>query len=51
MKKIADGKSIDWSTGEALAIGSLMYQGHNVRISGEDVGRGKHIINSQESID
>lgn len=23
-----------------MAIGSLMYQGHNVRISGEDVGRG-----------
>lgn len=31
---------IDWSTAEALAIGSLMVQGHSVRISGEDVGRG-----------
>lgn len=31
---------IDWSTAEALAIGSLMCQGYNVRISGEDVGRG-----------
>lgn len=31
-----------------MAIGSLMYQGHNVRLSGEDVGRGtfshRHIM-------
>lgn len=40
MKKLENGVKIDWSTAEALAIGSLMYQGHNVRISGEDVGRG-----------
>jgi probable 2-oxoglutarate dehydrogenase E1 component DHKTD1 len=40
IKKLAEGKGIDWATGEALAIGSLMYQGHNVRLSGEDVGRG-----------
>lgn len=40
LKKLAEGNKIDWATAEALAIGSLMYQGHNVRISGEDVGRG-----------
>uniref|UniRef100_A0A336KE13 CSON006636 protein n=1 Tax=Culicoides sonorensis TaxID=179676 RepID=A0A336KE13_CULSO len=40
MKKIIDGVNIDWATAEALAFGSLMYQGHNVRISGEDIGRG-----------
>lgn len=40
MKKIIDGVKIDWATAEALAFGSLMYQGHNVRLSGEDVGRG-----------
>lgn len=40
MTRIDSGERIDWSTAEALAIGSLMYQGHNVRISGEDVGRG-----------
>lgn len=40
MKRLDSGEKIDWSTAEALAIGSLMYQGHNVRISGEDVGRG-----------
>lgn len=31
---------IDWATAEAMAIGSLLYQGFNVRISGQDVGRG-----------
>lgn len=40
MKKIIDGVKIDWATAEALAFGSLMYQGHNVRLSGEDIGRG-----------
>lgn len=40
LSKLELGTKIDWSTAEALAIGSLMYQGHNVRISGEDVGRG-----------
>ncbi|XP_054725087.1 probable 2-oxoglutarate dehydrogenase E1 component DHKTD1 homolog, mitochondrial [Anastrepha obliqua] len=39
-KRLDAGEKIDWSTAEALAIGSLMYQGHHVRISGEDVGRG-----------
>ncbi|KAL9899955.1 putative 2-oxoadipate dehydrogenase complex component E1 homolog isoform 2-T2 [Glossina fuscipes fuscipes] len=38
--KLNAGEKIDWSTAEALAIGSLMYQGNNVRLSGEDVGRG-----------
>lgn len=40
LKKLAEGTKIDWATAEAMAIGSIMYQGHNVRISGEDVGRG-----------
>lgn len=40
IKRLENGSRIDWATAEALAIGSLMYQGHNVRISGEDVGRG-----------
>uniref|UniRef100_A0A1A9WZ17 Transketolase-like pyrimidine-binding domain-containing protein n=1 Tax=Glossina brevipalpis TaxID=37001 RepID=A0A1A9WZ17_9MUSC len=38
--KLNAGEKIDWSTAEALAIGSLMYQGYNIRLSGEDVGRG-----------
>lgn len=40
LRKIENGKALDWSTAEALAIGSLLYQGYNVRISGQDVGRG-----------
>ncbi|RNA23119.1 putative 2-oxoglutarate dehydrogenase E1 component DHKTD1 mitochondrial [Brachionus plicatilis] len=40
LERIRDGKKIDWSTAEALAIGSLISQGYNVRISGQDVGRG-----------
>lgn len=31
---------IDWATAEALAWGSLMREGHDIRISGQDVGRG-----------
>lgn len=40
LKKLENAIKIDWSTAETFAIGSLMYQGHNVRFSGEDVGRG-----------
>ncbi|PSN50780.1 putative 2-oxoglutarate dehydrogenase E1 component DHKTD1 [Blattella germanica] len=40
LNKLNDGTNIDWATAEALAFGSLMYQGFNVRISGQDVGRG-----------
>ncbi|XP_077997960.1 2-oxoadipate dehydrogenase complex component E1-like [Glandiceps talaboti] len=39
-KKIEEGSNIDWATAEAMAVGSLLYQGFNVRISGQDVGRG-----------
>lgn len=39
-KKLNTGEKIDWATAEAMAFGSLMYQGYNVRLSGEDVGRG-----------
>src|SRR5262249_53559133 len=31
---------IDWSLGEALAYGTLLLEGRNVRVSGQDVGRG-----------
>ncbi|XP_076247619.1 2-oxoadipate dehydrogenase complex component E1 isoform X1 [Calliopsis andreniformis] len=40
LNKINSGDHLDWATAEALAIGSLLYQGYNVRISGQDVGRG-----------
>ncbi len=31
---------IDWSTGEMLAIGSLLLEGHPVRLAGQDTRRG-----------
>nr|XP_003706992.1 PREDICTED: probable 2-oxoglutarate dehydrogenase E1 component DHKTD1 homolog, mitochondrial isoform X1 [Megachile rotundata] len=40
LNKINNNERLDWATAEALAIGSLLYQGYNVRISGQDVGRG-----------
>lgn len=40
VKKLMSGTGIDWATAEALAIGSLLYQGYQVRFSGQDVGRG-----------
>jgi len=39
LKKLEAGEGLDWGICEALAIGSLLYQGFNVRISGQDVGR------------
>nr|XP_020515663.1 probable 2-oxoglutarate dehydrogenase E1 component DHKTD1, mitochondrial [Labrus bergylta] len=40
LQKLEDGTKLDWSTAEALAFGSLLSQGFNIRISGQDVGRG-----------
>jgi 2-oxoglutarate dehydrogenase E1 component len=37
---IESGEGIDWATGEALAFGSLLLEGHRVRFSGEDTQRG-----------
>ncbi|KIJ67496.1 hypothetical protein HYDPIDRAFT_108286 [Hydnomerulius pinastri MD-312] len=39
-KTVEEGRSIDWSTAEALAFGSLMLEGTHVRVSGQDVERG-----------
>ncbi|KZF24844.1 E1 subunit of 2-oxoglutarate dehydrogenase [Xylona heveae TC161] len=40
-KKMCDeGKGIDMPTAEALALGSLVAEGHHVRVSGQDVERG-----------
>ncbi len=37
---IETGEGIDWATGEALAFGGLLLDGHRVRLSGEDCQRG-----------
>src|SRR3546814_18958013 len=37
---IETGKYIDWATAEALAFGTLLVEGHPVRLSGQDTNRG-----------
>ncbi len=37
---IDKGEGIDWATGEALAFGSMVAEGHPVRLSGQDCERG-----------
>ncbi|MDP1839501.1 MAG: 2-oxoglutarate dehydrogenase E1 component [Reyranella sp.] len=39
-KTIDTGQDIDWSTGEALAFGTLLFEGTPVRLTGQDSGRG-----------
>jgi len=39
-KMFDTGEGIDWSTAEALAFGSLLTEGHAVRLSGQDSERG-----------
>lgn len=39
-KMIDTGEGIDWATGEALAFGTLLLEGHPVRLSGQDSERG-----------
>ncbi|KAF7669870.1 hypothetical protein LDENG_00128660 [Lucifuga dentata] len=40
LNKLEEGTKLDWSTAEAMAFGSLLCQGFNIRLSGQDVGRG-----------
>ena len=35
-----DDGTVDWATGEMLAMGSLLLEGHPIRLSGQDVRRG-----------
>ena len=40
-QEIAEGKRpVDWATAELAAFGSLAIEGHSVRLSGQDCGRG-----------
>ena len=39
-KSVKDGVGIDWGTGESLAWATLLSEGHNIRLSGQDAQRG-----------
>ena len=39
-KMFETGEGIDWATGEALAFGTLVLDGHKIRLSGQDCERG-----------
>ena len=38
--EMLDEGTVDWSTGEMLAFGSLLLDGHPIRLAGQDVRRG-----------
>ncbi|RHZ39627.1 hypothetical protein DYB26_014616, partial [Aphanomyces astaci] len=40
LRAVETGARVDWATAEALAFGSLLAQGVNVRLSGQDCERG-----------
>ena len=55
-KKLTDEKKqVDWAAAELLAYGSILLDGHNVRLSGEDVKRGtfthRHVVITDENND
>ncbi len=52
---IESGEGIDWATAEALAFGTLVTDGHPVRLSGQDVERGtfsqRHSVLNDQQVD
>ncbi|MBO9618558.1 MAG: 2-oxoglutarate dehydrogenase E1 component [Niabella sp.] len=40
VKLLDTEQKVDWATGELMAFGSLLLEGHDIRMSGQDVGRG-----------
>lgn len=53
LNAIESGEGIDWATAEALAFGTLVTEGHPVRLSGQDCERGtfsqRHsVLNDQQ---
>ncbi|KAJ2691756.1 hypothetical protein GGH99_002187 [Coemansia sp. RSA 1285] len=40
LQKLRENKPVDWATAEALAFGTLLKEGYNIRLCGQDVGRG-----------
>lgn len=37
---VTDNEPLNWGLGEALALGSILQQGHTIRMTGQDVERG-----------
>jgi 2-oxoglutarate dehydrogenase E1 component len=52
---IESGEGIDWATAEALAFGTLVTEGHPVRLSGQDCERGtfsqRHSVLNDQQVD
>jgi 2-oxoglutarate dehydrogenase E1 component len=40
LRAVTEGKGLDWGNAESLAYGSLLEEGHPVRLSGQDAERG-----------
>ncbi|HEY4064561.1 MAG TPA: 2-oxoglutarate dehydrogenase E1 component [Puia sp.] len=55
VKLFKDEEKVDWATGELLAYGSLLLEGKDVRMSGQDVQRGtfshRHAVLLDENTD
>jgi len=55
VKAFSDEGKVDWATGELLAYGSLLLEGKDVRMSGQDVQRGtfshRHAVLADENTD
>ncbi|ORY03639.1 2-oxoglutarate dehydrogenase, E1 component [Basidiobolus meristosporus CBS 931.73] len=54
LEQMSSGKNIGYATAEAMAIGSLLLEGYNARLCGQDVARGVFIarhamINCQQT--
>ncbi|CAF3876722.1 unnamed protein product [Adineta steineri] len=50
--KMLQKREVDWALGESMAIGSILLDGHHVRLSGQDVERGTfshrhHVLHDQ----